>query len=62
MVAPVLRGEKVMALAVTEPGGGSDVAQLRTTAVRDGDHYILNGTKTYITNGPEAIFSWSTQK
>ena len=41
VVPPVLRGEKISALAVTEPGGGSDVAAVRTTAVRDGDHYVL---------------------
>ncbi len=51
---PVLRGEKHIALGITEPGGGSDVAQLKTTAVRDGDHYIVNGSKTYITGGMRA--------
>ncbi len=51
---PVLRGEKHIALGITEPGGGSDVAQLRTTAVRDGDYYIVNGSKTYITGGMRA--------
>jgi acyl-CoA dehydrogenase len=55
MVAPaVLAGEKHIALGITEPGGGSDVAQLRTTAVRDGDHYVVNGSKTYITGGMRA--------
>lgn len=53
-VPPVLRGEKVAALAVTEPGGGSDVAGLRTRAVRDGDHYVVNGSKTMITSGCRA--------
>ena len=53
-VPPVLRGEKVAALAVTEPGGGSDVAQLRTRAVPDGDAYVVNGTKTMITSGAAA--------
>lgn len=48
---PVLAGEKIAALAITEPGGGSDVANLRTRAVRDGDHYIVNGSKTFITSG-----------
>ena len=43
VLPPVLRGEKIAALAVTEPSGGSDVAALKTTAVRDGDHYIVNG-------------------
>lgn len=55
MVAPaVLAGEKHIALGITEPGGGSDVAQLKTTAVRDGDHYVVNGSKTYITGGMRA--------
>ncbi|MBX3219606.1 MAG: acyl-CoA dehydrogenase family protein [Labilithrix sp.] len=53
-VAPVLAGEKVSALAITEPGGGSDVASLRTKAVRDGDHYVVNGAKTFITSGCRA--------
>lgn len=44
-------GEVLTALAMTEPGAGSDVAAMRTTAVRDGDSYILNGSKTFITNG-----------
>jgi acyl-CoA dehydrogenase len=51
---PVLRGEKVAALAITEPGGGSDVARLSTRAVRDGDHYVVNGAKTFITSGCRA--------
>jgi len=51
---PVLRGEKHIALGITEPGGGSDVASLSTTAVRDGDHYIVNGSKTFITGGMRA--------
>ncbi len=53
-VLPVLRGEKVSALAITEPGGGSDVASLRTRAVRDGDHFVVNGSKTFITSGCRA--------
>ncbi len=53
-VAPVLAGEKVSALAITEPGGGSDVASVRTRAVRDGDHYIVDGAKTFITSGCRA--------
>lgn len=53
---PALAGEKIASLAVTEPGGGSDVASLRTTAVRDGDHYIVNGSKTFITSGTRADF------
>jgi len=55
-VLPVLRGEKISALAITEPGGGSDVASLRTKAVRDGDHYVVNGAKTFITSGVRADF------
>ncbi|MBL3555729.1 MULTISPECIES: acyl-CoA dehydrogenase family protein [Marinobacter] len=54
IVPPVLRGEKIAALAITEPGGGSDVASLKTKAVRDGDHYIVNGSKTFITSGIRA--------
>lgn len=54
IVPPVLRGETISALAITEPGGGSDVASLRTRAVRDGDHYIVNGSKTFITSGMRA--------
>lgn len=53
-IPPVLRGEKVAALAITEPGGGSDVASLRTRAVRDGDYYVVNGSKTFITSGTRA--------
>jgi acyl-CoA dehydrogenase len=54
VVPPVLRGERIAALAITEPGGGSDVAALRTRAVRDGDHYVVDGEKTYITSGLRA--------
>ncbi|MFZ5522117.1 MAG: acyl-CoA dehydrogenase family protein [Pseudomonadota bacterium] len=54
LVPPVLAGEKIAALAITEPGGGSDVANLRTRAVRDGDHYVVNGSKTFITSGSRA--------
>jgi len=55
-VRPVLAGAKVSALAITEPGGGSDVASLRTRAVRDGDSFIVNGAKTFITSGCRADF------
>ena len=55
-VRPTLAGEKIGALAITEPGGGSDVGHLRTTAVEDGDHYIVNGAKTYITSGVRADY------
>lgn len=49
-VKPTLRGELIGSLAITEPGGGSDVGHLQTTATRDGDHYVVNGSKTYITS------------
>ncbi len=55
-VKPALAGEKIVSLAVTEPDGGSDVANLRTTAKRDGDEFIVNGAKTYITSGTRADF------
>lgn len=44
-------GELITAIAMTEPGTGSDLAGIQTTAIRDGDHYVLNGSKTFITNG-----------
>jgi len=50
----ICRGESVTAVAVTEPGGGSDVAAMRTRAVRDGDDYVINGSKMFITNGATA--------
>lgn len=53
---PVLAGEKIGALGVTEPGTGSDVAGIRTTAVRDGDAYVVNGAKMFITSGVRADF------
>ncbi|MCI1693063.1 acyl-CoA dehydrogenase family protein [Aneurinibacillus aneurinilyticus] len=49
-----ISGELITAIAMTEPGAGSDLAGIRTAAVRDGDHYILNGEKTFITNGIHA--------
>lgn len=56
-IAPqVLAGEKIMALAVTEPSGGSDVASLKTRAVRAGDHYRISGSKTFITSGVRADY------
>jgi citronellyl-CoA dehydrogenase len=55
-LAPAIRGEKIAALGVTEPNAGSDVANIRTTAVRDGDDYVINGSKTFITNGTRADF------
>ncbi|MBU0996017.1 MAG: acyl-CoA dehydrogenase family protein [Proteobacteria bacterium] len=53
-VKPVLAGKRMSALGITEPSGGSDVANLKTTAVRDGDHYVVNGSKTFITTGVRA--------
>src|SRR5688572_24086271 len=50
----IASGELVTAVAMTEPGIGSDLASMATTAVRDGDHYVLNGSKTFITNGINA--------
>lgn len=55
-VKPTLRGDLIGSLAITEPGGGSDVGHLTTRAVRDGDDYILNGAKTYITSGVRADY------
>ncbi|MDD7938033.1 acyl-CoA dehydrogenase family protein [Actinomycetospora lutea] len=53
-LAPAIRGEHVTAIAVTEPDAGSDVAGLRTRAVRDGDEWVIHGSKLYITNGVQA--------
>jgi acyl-CoA dehydrogenase len=58
VVPPVLRGEQIAALAITEPGGGSDVASLRTTARRDGGDWVINGEKVFITSGMRA--DWLT--
>jgi len=55
-VRPTLAGEAIGSLAVTEPGGGSDVAAIRTTARRDGDCYVVDGTKTCVTSGVRADF------
>ena len=56
VIPPVIAGEKIAALAVTEPDGGSDVANLKTTARRDGDHYVVDGGKIFITSGMRADF------
>ena len=58
VIPPVLRGEKIAALAITEPGGGSDVAALRTVARRDGDEWVIDGEKIFITSGMRA--DWLT--
>jgi acyl-CoA dehydrogenase len=58
VIPPVLRGEKIAALAITEPGGGSDVASLRTTARREGDEWVIDGEKVFITSGMRA--DWIT--
>ena len=55
-LVPVLKGEKIAALGITEPNAGSDVANIRTRAVREGDHYVVNGAKTFITSGCRAHF------
>ena len=56
VLAEILSGEKISALAITEPSGGSDVANLKTTARREGDHYIVNGQKMFITSGFRADY------
>ena len=56
VIPSVLCGDKIAALAVTEPSGGSDVAAVRTRALRQGDHYVVNGEKTFITSGMRADF------
>jgi citronellyl-CoA dehydrogenase len=53
-VVPAVRGEKILCLGITEPDAGSDVAGIKTRAVRDGDEWVINGSKTYITNGHRA--------
>ena len=55
-LVPSIKGEKIASLGITEPDAGSDVAGIRTRAVRDGDEYVINGSKTYITNGHRADF------
>lgn len=55
-LTPAIKGEKIGALAITEPDAGSDVAGIRTTARREGAHYVVNGSKIYITNGVRADF------
>ena len=55
-LAPAIRGERIGAIGVSEPGAGSDVASITTRARRDGDDYVISGSKTYITNGTRADF------
>jgi alkylation response protein AidB-like acyl-CoA dehydrogenase len=55
-LVPSLKGEMISSLGITEPGAGSDVAGIRTRAVRDGDEYVINGSKTFITNGARADY------
>src|SRR5207302_5984072 len=50
-LGPCARGELITAIGMTEPGAGSDLAAISTSAVKDGDHYVVNGAKTFISNG-----------
>ena len=56
LLIPGVKGQKIGALGLTEPVAGSDLARIRTVAKREGDHYVLNGSKTFITNGCRADF------
>ncbi|QQK78696.1 acyl-CoA dehydrogenase family protein [Salicibibacter cibi] len=56
-LAPGIKGEKIAALGISEPEAGSDVASMKTTATREGDYYVLNGSKTFITNGVNSDFA-----
>src|SRR3954469_15768827 len=55
-LVPSIRGEKISCLGITEPDAGSDVSGIKTRAVRDGDEWVINGSKTYITNGHRADY------
>jgi alkylation response protein AidB-like acyl-CoA dehydrogenase len=55
-LVPGIKGERIGCLGITEPGAGSDVAGIRTSAIRDGDEYVINGSKMFITNGARADF------
>jgi citronellyl-CoA dehydrogenase len=55
-LVPAIRGDKISCLGITEPDAGSDVSGIKTRAVRDGDEWVINGSKTYITNGHRADF------
>lgn len=61
-LVPAIAGRKVAALGITEPNAGSDVSAIRTTAVRDGDEYVINGSKTFISNGTYGDFITLTVK
>ena len=54
-LAPAISGDMVGCIGVSESGGGSDVAAVKTTAVKDGDDYVINGEKMWITNGTQAV-------
>lgn len=56
-LVPTIEGERISCFALTEPGAGSDAGNIRTTAVRDGDEWVINGEKIFITNGNEADFA-----
>ena len=56
VITPCMSGEAIAALAITEPSGGSDVARIKTTARREGDEFVVNGSKTFITSGMRADF------
>jgi alkylation response protein AidB-like acyl-CoA dehydrogenase len=56
LLVPAIKGEKIAAFALTEPGAGTDLKAIQTTAIKNKDHYVLNGTKTWITNAPVADF------
>src|SRR2546423_4578236 len=55
-LVPAIAGQKISCLGITEPDAGSDVAGIKTRAVHDGDDFVINGSKTYITNGHRADF------
>ncbi len=61
-LVPAIAGQKIAALGITEPDAGSDVAAIRTTALRDGDEFVINGSKTFITNGTYGDFITLTVK
>ncbi|NIR17812.1 MAG: acyl-CoA dehydrogenase, partial [Desulfobacterales bacterium] len=55
-VVPLVQGQAILATAITEPDAGSDVSMARTSAIRDGDAYVINGSKIFITNGTLASY------